>query len=277
MSYHGPALRPLRGMGLLDPTATGLAVRPAPSCLTAAELAEAQSKCVTMSVHGLGQSVTRASSPMVGRLTGMDPCKLLSQELSPCPPQKCIDVATTTMIAGCLAGEPVAGVDCSDPWTGWTLAALSALPFCAKLDQGTIPRCLTKDQLATEFYCQAHPKSDGPDRTKNAWCWMVQHDAAYWKAYQDRLLCTPPVIHEVPAPPKPAPLPPPKAPPVIHEVPPPPHPMTTAAPPGPADVPPDTTEPPPEHKESAMFGVWGILALVAVGGGGYYLYRRYKR
>jgi hypothetical protein len=34
---------------------------------------------------------------------------------------------------------------------------------------------------------------------------------------------------------------------------------------------------PPEKTEASMAGMWGILALLAVGGGGYYMYRRSKR
>jgi hypothetical protein len=279
-------------LGLLEPTASGLAVRSAATCITADERREAQSKCVTLSVHGLGQPVTRASGPMEGRLAGMDPCKVLA--MPSCPIPKCLDVATAQMMAGCIAGTPLPGVNCNDPWNAWTLLLMSTTPYCSRPPSLQVPPCLSQDALAKNFYCLAHPKFDGPNKLNNAYCWAAMKDAAYWNALQNKLPCPPPVTRP-PAPPavRPPPPPPVRPPPVVHETTPPvrlpPPVMPPGKPPRPPapppavpiedhwDVPPPEEAPPPEQHESAMFGVWGVLALVAVGGGGYYLYRRYKR
>ena len=297
MSFSGQGLSGMRGLGLLEPTGTGLAIRSSVTCLTEDERREAQSKCVTMSVHGLGQPVTRATEPMGGRLAGMDPCKVLG--LLSCPQPKCLDVTTAQMIAGCIAGTPMPGLNCNDPsWNAWTLLLMSTMPYCSRPPGMEVPACLSQDQLSKNFYCLAHPKFDGPDKMRNAYCWAAMKDPTYWNAIQNKLLCpppapprAPPVVHETTPPPRPPAPPPPivrTLPPVVHEPPPRPPPpppvvrtpLPPAKPPRPPVMePPEETpeELPPESHESAMFGVWGILALVAVGGGGYYLYRRYKR
>jgi hypothetical protein len=247
------------GLGLLEPNATGYSVTSNPQCMTSAERAEAHAKCETVSLRGLG--ATRALAPMTGRFAGKDPCSLLEMPL--CGVPACIDGTTIGMIMGCISGLTVPGVDCADPMTAWTLAAAANLPFCTK---PVPPACLTNEELSYEFYALAHPACDGPDKSKNAMCWIMRHDPAFWAALQSKLLCTP-----APAPAKAPPPPPPvKAPPAA------PPPVTSAPPP--AFTPPEETPPgPPEHREASMMGLWGILALVAVSGGGYYMYRRYKR
>lgn len=288
----------LRGLGLLEPTAGGLTVRSAATCLSAAERAEAQSKCAPpVNLRGLGQLAPR-STPMAGRLTGMDPCAAL--KLPACPTPKCLDATTIAMITGCATGNPPAGVNCSDPWNQWTILALglSTLPFCQKPAQLTLPTCLTKDQLAMVFYCQRYPKYDGPDKAMNAKCWLFRHDPAFWSAYQNKLLCVtpaappPPVLKPPPvvAPPPPAPRPPP-----VLKAPPPPvaKPPVVVAKPPPVVAPPPVLAPPmiaPPMVQSeeppaleppvqkAGIGVGGLLAIAAgVAVGGWLIFGRKKK
>lgn len=283
----------LRGLGLLEPTAGGLTVRSAATCLSAQERQEAQSKCAPpVNLRGLGQMpMAPRTTPMAGRLTGMDPCAAL--KLPACPTPKCLDATTIAMIMGCATGAPPAGVNCSDPWNQWTILALglSALPFCQRPAQMTLPTCLTKDQLAMVFYCQRYPKYDGPDKAMNAKCWMFRHDAAFWSAYQNKLLCvtpapTPPppaprplVVLPPPAPPPPKPLVVLKPPPVVVAKPPgvvpPPPPFVAPRPPMVQPVAPPMLEPP---VQKAGIGVGGLLAIAAgVAVGGWLLFGRKKK
>ena len=289
--------RSVHGLGLLEPTAGGLAVRGSVTCLTAAEQKEAQEKCAPpIHLRGLGQMASR-STPMAGRLTGMDPCAV--KDLPVCPTPKCLDDATIGMIVGCAKGTPPAGVNCSDPWTAWTILALATLPFCKRPAQLMVPTCLTQDQLAMMFYCQRYPKFDGPDKAKNAQCWLMTHDPAYWSAYQSKLLCpvpaakAPPVIVEPPRPPAPRPPPvivePPRAPapkPVVAK-PPVAKPPVAVKPPPVVVVPPGITPPPmiqPEELppeapvKQAGIGVGGLLAIAAgVAVGGWLLFGKKKK
>jgi hypothetical protein len=284
MSFVGRGLQG-SGLGLFDPTASGIAVRSAPTCITPQEKTEAQGKCQTMSIHGLGQTATR-SSPMSGRLAGLSACDVVNLPL--CPTPKCIDEFTMEAIVDCMAGQSsVPGIDCSDPATQLYLYALSQLPYCSRPEAlQQLPTCLSPELLSIENYCLAHPNWQGPDKLKNAACWAAMHDPTYWNGFRNLLVCAPktPVLHTAPQrPPAPPPAAPPRVappkPPVLHTMAPPP----PAAPPPPM-APPDLEEPPlppvappaSETRSSQMMGVWGILALLAVGGGGYYLYRRYK-
>jgi len=265
-------------------------VRSAATCISADEQKEAQSKCAPpVNLRGFGQmAMAPRTTPMAGRLAGMDPCAAL--KLPVCPTPKCLDATTIAMIMGCATGAPPAGVNCSDPWTQWTLIALgfSKLPFCQRPAQLTLPTCLTKDQLAMVFYCQRYPKFDGPDKAMNAKCWLFGHDTAFWGTYQNKLLCVTPA-----APPAPPPVlrPPPvlKAPPVVAQPPPvlkaPP--VVVAKPPPvlvspPLLVAPPVIAPPPPMLEppvqKAGIGVGGLLAIAAgVAVGGWLLFGRKKK
>ncbi len=302
--FVGRGLRPpnLSGLGLFEPTPTGIRFVSAPFCASPEEIAEANSKCVSSRVlHGIGQT-TRAVAPMTGRLAAYSPCVV--KDLPICPAPKCINEETATAILRCMAGGSVAGLDCREPKTAFYLMALSTLPYCSRPSfLPPAPDCLPAEQKKMLAYCGQYPNNSGPDKNLNAFCWGARHDAKYWDALLSRRTCAPPVIQErppprpPPAPPpvvvRPPPAPPPVRPPVIQERPPAPPPARPppAAPPIVRERPPVMTppeppmyEPPeedlppePERAESSMMGLWGILALVAVGGGGYYLYRRYKR
>jgi len=271
----------MRGLGLYEPTAQGFRYVATATCLTPAEQQEAQSKCVATNLRGLGQTTYRASGPMVGRLTGMDPC--MAKNLPPCPTPKCLDETTVAMIASCASGAPYQGVDCAnfDAWTKLSLAALSNLPFCRRPSWLTLPSCLSQSQLATEFYCQRYPQFNGPDKAKNAQCWMMMHDPSYWSAYQGKVLCPSPSA-PAPAPgprpvvvarPLPAPLPSPK-PGVIAR-------PTAVAPPPPGVTPPppmDIPPPPAPPAQHGGIGVGGLLAIAAgVAVGGWLLFGKKKK
>jgi hypothetical protein len=275
--------RPGMGLGVLEPTAQGLAIRSRPTCLTVDEVREASLKCQETSLHGLGQIARRPTGVMTGRLAGMNPCDVI--DLPPCAVPKCLDQTTVGLISGCMVNGAAPGIDCKDPWTGLALLYLSTLPFCST-PTVTVPTCLTPEQRTIRDYCKRYPGFNGPNGQQNLFCWAGQKVPVFWKSFMSVPACAPPA--PPPGPPRtPAPPPvqaPPRGPspgwtpPVMKPPPPPPPPppVHTAPPaPPPAEIVPPPAEE-PEHRESAMMGMWGILALVAVGGGGYYLYRRYK-
>jgi len=200
-----------------------------------------------------------------------------------------------------MSGATVDGMNCRDASTAFYLMAIGKLPYCSRPSFLTPPPdCFTPAQRAPIVYCGQYPQSNGPDKNLNAFCWGARHDATYWDSLVSRRTCRPPDVRELPPrPPAPPPVRPPAAPPPTRTAPPPvrttPPPVRTAPPPvrttpppvrPPVMTPPEPPmyEPPaeeappePDHRESSMMGLWGILALVAVGGGGYYLYRKYKR
>lgn len=271
---QGMGRRAQGGLGLYQPTPTGIKVTALPTCAFPAEKAEAASKCQTMSLHGLGQTMTRVTGPMTGRLAGYSPCDIVNYPV--CPEPKCIDEQTVTTILKCANGLPVEGVDCNTPSTALYLYSLSLLPYCGKPSfLAPPPSCLSKDQQALIGYCDAHPDFKGPNKSWNNICWVNTHDPVYWAKLRAVRPC-PVAAPAAPPPVRPPPVlkPPPAAPPPVR--PPPSAPPPVTAPPSDM-VPPEDIPDEPEHRESAMMGLWGILALVAVGGGGYYLYRRYKR
>jgi hypothetical protein len=308
--FHGRGLiQPgVSGLGVFDPTPTGIVIRPTPTCVSPQERDEANQKCVSSTLRGMGQMTIRAVEPMTGRLAQFSACDVRNLPL--CPAPKCIDEGTATIIMRCMSGATVDGLNCRDPSTAFYLMALGKLPYCSRPSfLPPVPTCLSPEQNAKNLYCGQYPQSNGPDKVGNAYCWSVKHDIPYWTSILARPVCRPPAIRE--APPRPPAPPPPVVvrPPVIQELPPvvlrppvappppppvrppvvtQPPPVRTAPPPmrppvltppePPMYEPPEEEAPPePEHRESSMMGLWGILALVAVGGGGYYLYRRYKR
>lgn len=273
---QGMGRRGQGGLGLYQPTPTGIKVAAVPTCAFPAEKAEAASKCQTYNLRGLGAD--RILGPMTGRLAGYSPCDV--QNYPVCPTPKCIDDQTVSMILKCVNGMSVEGVNCKDPATALYLYSLSLLPYCGTPTfLGPVPSCLSKEQQGLVAYCNAHPDFRGPDQTSNNLCWINMHDAAFWSKYRSAPPCAappPPAPPPVRPPPalKPPPAPPPPAPPPVK--PPPSAPPPTTAPPS-DFAPPEDIPQEPDHRESSMMGLWGILALVAVGGGGYYLYRRYKK
>lgn len=287
------------GLGLYEPTPTGIRFVSAPSCASPQEIEEARSKCSTSTLHGMGQlqTTTRAMAPMSGRLAAYSPCQI--KDLPICPPPKCINEETAQAIMQCMSGGTVEGLNCKDPGTAFYLMALAQLPYCSRPSYLTTPRCVSQALRSNLSYCGVYPTFTGPDKTLNAFCWGAKHDASYWKTLTGLPICAPPTIVEKPPvrlPPPPPPVvvapPPVRRPPVVQERPPTPPPVRP-----PPSIPPEVRPPPmtppepqhefvppeeepplePERRESSMMGLWGILALVAVGGGGYYLYRRYKR
>ena len=280
---------PMRGMGMVELTKTGLTFRPGPTCLTPAEKAEAASKCITTSIHGLGQTAMRDAAPMSGRLNGFSACAI--RNLPACPTPTCIDEATAMVIVKCMAGQSVEGLNCKDPATAMFLYGMAMqLPYCSRPSFLVPPtNCVPQAQKDDQNYCLQHPDFAGPNPAGNAGCWAVMHDPAYWTAFRAAPVCHPPVLHAAPQKPPPPPPPPPppvKRPPVLtqappRQAPPPPPPppvLHEEAPPMHDEAPPtDELPPEPDHREASMMGLWGILALVGVAGGGYYLYRRYKK
>lgn len=272
------------GLGLYQPTPTGIAVKSIPTCASPEEKAEAAAKCRTISLHGLGQAATQVLGPMTGRLAGYSPCDV--QNFPVCPTPKCIDEKTVGIIVQCMNGMSVDGVDCNDPKTAFYLYALSMLPYCQRPSVLTpVPACVEAAVKTQLTYCGQYPKFNGPNKVMNTTCWLATHDPAYWKTLSSAPICqhpAPPQVMRQPAPPAPPPTvmrPPPAAPPRVQAPPPvmrppePPPPMHDTEIIPPEDVP----EQGPEHRESSMMGLWGILALVAATGGGYYLYRKYKK
>jgi len=240
------------GLGLLVTSATGIQSMGMPSCITQAEKDEANAKCPPATVlRGLGAG-PRSVGAMSGRLASIDPCLLA--DLPVCPMPKCIDQYTAGVISQCIAGsQSNPDYDCSS----LAMYALSELPFCGGADGaglGAIPKCLDAGAVQIRDYCLAHPRADGPNKGLNAVAWLVMHDAVY----KAKFLATPPCYNP----------PVTVTPPVTHY-----HPDATPVP---------VTPPPPPTSgsganDASMSGMMGILALVAVAGGGYYMYRRYKR
>jgi hypothetical protein len=223
-----------------------------PTCITQGEKDEANSKCPVETIRGLGAG-TRALAAMSGRLAAFSPCELA--DLPVCPQPKCLDQATATQIMLCLAGTSTnPDFDCGSLYA----YALAKLPYCARPSALTpIGPCLQPELVAVRDYCKS-TGGNGPNKLWNAGCWAAMHDGAYWQ----QVLATPPCG------PAPAPNRPMLQSPTVHA----PAPVVLPAPP-----PEEETSLPPETTEAGMAGMWGILALLAAAGGGYYMYRRYKR
>lgn len=234
------------GLGYLNITPSGINTDGALQCVTAEEMAEAKTKCRIGSLRGLGATY-QALAPMTGRLAPVSPCDVV--KMSICPTPKCIDEYTAGVVANCIAGGPVSPeVDCRSIVVGY----LSTLPFCARPGAlAPLPSCLSTEQVALRSYCQTTP--NGANKPWNAICWMMKNDPAYWQDVLSRTECKhAPIVQDAP---QRAPAPTPVR---VPDLVPPPAPVAAAS-------------------ASGTMGVAGILALVAVAGGGYYLYRRYKK
>ena len=239
----------MHGLGLMQTTATGVSFTSGkPTCLYASELAEATKNCRRSYLTGLGWDIEQNIGAMTGRLAAYKPCDILDMNLPVCPTPKCIDQATTALIVECIATGKSSHPDFSCTLAG----ALAQLPFCAPLG-GSVPPCLSPDQAAQRAYCISS-NAQGPNKTMNGLCWAAMHDTAFWKQMLAAQVC----YQAEYVPPKPPPPPPP---------------VVVAPPPPPPVAPP----PPPQTTEAGTMGMFGILALVAVAGGGYYMYRRYKK
>lgn len=246
----------MTGLGLMQTTASGVSFTSGvPSCISAAEKAEANAKCPTMrTLRGLGAG-TRADAPMSGRLAAISPCALA--DLPVCPIPRCIDEATAGLIAQCIAGTNTnPDFDCSP----FMVAALAQLPYCGSMSfLAPLPKCIDANTAALRSYC----KSTGGQGSNKAWngiCWAAMHDPVYWAQSLAVPECHAPAMRD----------PTPRRAPVV------------TAPPVVADQPvfmpsPDDMQLEPKKTEAGMAGMWGILALVAVAGGGYYMYRRNKK
>lgn len=236
----------MTGLGLLQTTTTGVQSVGIPSCVTQGELAEAQAKCPPeyhKRLAGLGLTPT---GPMSGRLSPFSACAVAA--LPVCPAPKCIDEFTAGLIAQCIAGTQTnPDFDCGALYT----YALSQLPYCRfPSTLQAIPRCLSPELVALRDYC-ASTNGNGANKGMNAVCWAAMHDPSYWA----QAMAAKPCYEQAYVPP-----------------------VTSAPESTPQSLP---EEPPdmyvPEKQEASMAGVWGILALVAAAGGGYYMYRKNKR
>jgi len=256
--------RSMTGLGLLEWTGTGVKFVSTPTCVTQGELDEAFAKCPYHEIRGLGvQHGQRADAPMSGRLSAFSPCAIA--DLPVCPAPKCIDEYTAGLIAACIAGtQSNPDFDCTSLYT----YALSQLPYCSRPGVlQPVPGCLSKDLIAARDYCSTYPAFNGPNKTMNAICWMAKHDQSYWA----QMMAAQPCYTQAYVPPAPTPAAPPAYTPPAY---------TPPAYTPPAYTPPAYTPPaytPPEKTEASMAGMWGILALLAAAGGGYYMYRRNKR
>lgn len=250
----------MRGLGVLELTATGVRSVTTPTCVTQAELDEAFAKCPYEQIRGLGalRHGVRAKAPMSGRLAAFSPCQIA--DLPVCPTPTCIDQYTAGLVAQCIAG-----VQANPDFNCLYTYAFASLPYCGGATGAglaPVPGCLTPDLVTSRDYCNAHPSFDGPNATMNAVCWAAMRDPTYWARVMAAPACGTITIRE---PVKRTPAPPPPSP---------------DATPTPVEVPPVVDETPvtePEQTEAGMMGMWGILAMLAVAGGGYYMYRRYKR
>lgn len=232
----------MAGLGMLETSSTGVRSVSRPSCITQAELDEANAKCQRTMIRGIGDIV---NAPMSGRLSAFSPCDL--HNLPVCPTPTCIDQYTAGLISNCIAGgASTPDFDCTSLYT----YALSRLPFCGGV-LPPLPACLTPDVVQVIAYCRQYPNADGPNKSLNASCWLITHDASYWARLQAIRVCG-----------TGAPLEPP-----THVV----------RPPADGGMPPVPPSDGQGNSEASMTGMWGILALVAAAGGGYYLYRRYKK
>ena len=247
--------RTMTGLGYLQTSKTGVASSPTAYCITAEEKAEAQSKCHASVLRGVGTTTYTATAPMSGRLAGISPCDLMN--LPVCPTPECLDAYTAGVITDCIAGKQSnPDLDCTSLYT----YALSQLPFCGGGSWlPPIPSCWDPQAAALRDYCKAYPGINGPDKQANAACYAATHDPQYRSWVMNTPACAdqsrPPQmldpVHRTPAPP----------------------PNDGGGGGGP-DAGGGGT--PPGRSEASSMGMLGILALLAVGGGGYYMYRRYK-
>jgi len=250
------------GLGILNPSGGSLVSGSAPTCLYPSERAEVNSLCKPYELRGLG-ALYQSSGPMTSpRLRGMDPCSL--RQLPDCPgAPSCLDEATALKIAQCATTtDPDLAAWCQ---TAGLMYAL--LPYCARpsfLPQ--IPGCMPPEQEPFINYCNTYG-FQGSNGTWNAYCWLLTKDASWWRDYATRPVCVappPPAPPPLPPAPTPAPLPPPAP------TPPPPAPLPGPLPPSPGPG------PRPGPHSSATLGVVGILFALAVAGGSYYAYRKYR-
>lgn len=243
----------MNGLGVMSTSATGISSSGFPTCITEEEKAEAHSKCAVSVLRGIGATTRTQMGQMLGRLAGLNPCDLM--DLPVCPTPQCLDQYTASLITDCIAGKQSnPDLDCGSLYT----YALSQLPFCGGGSWlPPIPSCWDPQAAALRDYCKAYPGINGPDKQANAACYAATHDPQY----RSWVMNTPACADQ------------PHAPQMLDPVRRPP-----AAPP-PADGGgggggggggATTTS------QASSMGMLGILALLAVGGGGYYMYRRYK-
>ena len=249
--------RSMSGLGLLQTSTTGISSSPTAYCITAEEKAEAASKCKTSVLRGVGATQQYASAPMTGRLAGQSPCDIVG--LPVCPTPQCLDAYTAGVITQCIAGvQGNPDLDCGSLYA----YALSQLPFCGG-GQGwlqPLPACLPPELAAVRTYCNQYPGFDGPNKALNAGCWAAMHDPSYAAQVRNTPACA-----DMPH--APQTLDPPRR-------------GGPVAPPsgdggGADNAPPAGGD--SGSNQASMSGMLGILALVAAAGGGYYLYRRYKK
>src|SRR6185369_10494539 len=110
------------GLGYLNTTRTGINYGGPLQCITQAEKAEADSKCDIGTLRGLGATY-HILAPMSGRLAGISPCGVRLMPI--CPTPSCLDDATATAIANCIAGNNRSpDIDCPS-----LVEAFSRTPF----------------------------------------------------------------------------------------------------------------------------------------------------
>jgi hypothetical protein len=191
-----------------------------------------------------------------------------------CPAPQCLDDSTVNFIVSCI--ENPTGPNCGQV-PPLAMYALSRLPFCAGAGGlPPVPSCYPEGMIALRDYCVS-TNGAGGNKGWNAGCWRSMHDPAYWARVLAVPACSPTRT-------------PPRLNPVVTHTPDmtaqsipddaqedlyPPDAQEDLYPPGgQEDLPPESES---EQSEASTAGMWGILALIAVAGGGYYMYRRSKR
>ena len=245
------------GLGIVNPGPSGMTFTSMPQCLLAPEREQARSNCRVQTIRGLGQHVDQ-SVPMTGRLAPFRACDL--KDLPLCDLPDCVDERTALYISACSLGQPVPPDVQEFCNSGMALLYLNA-PYCSRPSfLYPPPACLDAQMAEGRAYCQAHGWK-GPNNLYNNLCWLGMKDPDWWAQVSG----TPECVEISEPPPPPPPPPPPGEPPPVT--------MAPQMPPMPPPLPP----PPPEKRSAATFGVFGILGVIAVGGTGYYLWRKRKK
>jgi hypothetical protein len=242
------------GLGIVNPGPSGMTFTSVPMCLTADERSQARSNCRVQVLRGLGQVIDQ-SLPMTGRLAPFRACDL--KDLPVCDLPNCVDERTALYISACSLGQPVPPDVKQFCDSGLAFLYLNA-PYCSRPSfLAPPPHCLGPEEAAGRAYCQTHGWQ-GPNNLYNNLCWLGMKDPGWWAEVSGTPEC---VEISEPPPPPPPPPPPDETPPLT---------MTSL----PVMPPPP---PPPEKRSAATFGVFGILGVIAVGGTGYYLWRKRKK
>jgi hypothetical protein len=167
--------RSMTGLGLLEMTPSGIRSLSEPTCVSQAEHDEAVGLCAAQrsgTLTGLG-----VEYKMSGRLAAFPPCSVADSNI--CPTPTCIDTYTAGVIANCANGRVLnPDFDCvNDTAAQWTAIALSKLPFCPGAGLPAPAACITPEFAKLRDYCNA---GGGDNKDWNVLCWLGQHDPAWW-------------------------------------------------------------------------------------------------